>query len=236
MNQIFRQSFIIFEKLRCRSQLSLKLQAVDGATSFIEYRLDQLNNKHTKIAVNSTIWFFGSGYQKKGLVKDWIFLGPLTTEWRPCKIFAKLNGNHLLMPNIFKFHEYQTFGLTKIHNMSKIWFASNKYGLWKVWFTSNGSSKIFYFYLYNFSKFQMTIVKKNSSLFIMDFQDSYEVPLRHKYFWSTHFRQWNDIFKTLIVIRKCKKYGGKTIPRPVWASLWINSVKRYTVCFYCMPS
>ena len=31
-----------------------------------------------------------------------------------CKVFAKLNGDHLLMANIFKLHKYQTFGLTKI--------------------------------------------------------------------------------------------------------------------------
>ena len=37
---------------------------------FIECRLDQLNNNHTKTAVNSTIYFFESRYQKKYLVKD----------------------------------------------------------------------------------------------------------------------------------------------------------------------
>ena len=29
------------------------------------------------------------------------------------------------MANIFKLHEYQTFGLMKMHNMCKIWFANN---------------------------------------------------------------------------------------------------------------
>ena len=57
------------------------------------------------------------------------FFGPPTTKWRPCKIFAKLNGNHLLMANIFKLHEYQTFGLMKMHNMCKIWFANNIFSL-----------------------------------------------------------------------------------------------------------
>ena len=57
------------------------------------------------------------------------FFGPPTTKWRPCKIFAKLNGNHLLMANIFKLHEYQTFGLMKMHNIYKIWFASNIFSL-----------------------------------------------------------------------------------------------------------
>ena len=57
------------------------------------------------------------------------FFGPPTTKWRPCKIFAKLNGNHLLMANIFKLHEYQTFGLMKMHNMCKIWFANKIFSL-----------------------------------------------------------------------------------------------------------
>ena len=83
---------------------------------FIEYRLDQLNNKHTETAVNSTIQFFESSYQKSYLVKVWSFL----VHPQSCKIFAKLNGNHFLMANIFKLHKYQTFGLLKRHNMSKI--------------------------------------------------------------------------------------------------------------------
>ena len=57
------------------------------------------------------------------------FFDPPTTKWRPCKIFAKLNGNHLLMANIFKLHEYQTFGLMKMHNMCKIWFANKIFSL-----------------------------------------------------------------------------------------------------------
>ena len=94
---------------------------------FIEYRRDQISNKHTKIAVNSTIQYFEGRSQKNVC---WEF-GPSTTKWRPCKIFAKLNGNHLLMANIFKLHEYQTFGLMKIHNMCKTWFANKIFSLWK---------------------------------------------------------------------------------------------------------
>ena len=55
--------------------------------------------------------------------------GPPTTKWWPCNIFAKLNENHLLMANIFKLHEYQTFGLMKMHNMCKIWFANKIFSL-----------------------------------------------------------------------------------------------------------
>ena len=42
------------------------------------------------------------------------FFDPPTREWQPCKMFAKLNGNHLLMANIFTLHEYQTFCLMEI--------------------------------------------------------------------------------------------------------------------------
>ena len=38
-------------------------------------------------------------------------LGPPTTNLRLRKIFAKLNGNHILMINILKRHKYQTFSL-----------------------------------------------------------------------------------------------------------------------------
>ena len=39
--------------------------------------------------------------------------------------------NHLLVSNIFKLHEYQTFGLMEMHNMYKIWFANNIFSLWR---------------------------------------------------------------------------------------------------------
>ena len=59
-----------------------------------------------------------------------MFFCPPTKKWRLRKIFAKLNGNHL-MANIFKLHEYQTFGFMKMHNMNKIWLANNKFSLLK---------------------------------------------------------------------------------------------------------
>ena len=46
-------------------------------------------------------------------------------------MFAKLTGNHHLMANIFNFHKNETFGVLKMHNMSKIWFANNKFSFWK---------------------------------------------------------------------------------------------------------
>ena len=81
---------------------------------FIEYRLDQLENKHAKIAVNSAIWYFEGCPPKKMSAKSLKLFGPTTTKWQPCKVFAKLNGNHLLMTNILKLHKYQTFGLMKM--------------------------------------------------------------------------------------------------------------------------
>ena len=57
------------------------------------------------------------------------FFGPHTTQWQPCKICPKLNRNHLLVANIFKLHEYRTFGLMKMHNMCKIWFANKIFSL-----------------------------------------------------------------------------------------------------------
>ena len=106
---------------------------------FIEYCLDQLNTNHTKIAVNSTISF-----------------GPRTTKWCPCKIFAKLNGNHLLMANISKLHKHKTFGLMKMHNMYKsdLPITYSVYG--KVWFTMNGSSKMLFFSFCLFPFFQIS--------------------------------------------------------------------------------
>ena len=66
---------------------------------------------------------------KEMSAKSLKLFGPSTTKWRACKFFAKLNRNHLLMANIFKLQEYQTFGLMKIHNMCKIWFANKIFSL-----------------------------------------------------------------------------------------------------------
>ena len=98
---------------------------------FIEYPLDQLNSKHTKITVSSTIQYFEGHFLKKCLPKKYEGFAPPTAKWRSCKLFAELNGNHLLMANIFKLHAYQTFGLMKMHNMCKIRFANNMFSLWK---------------------------------------------------------------------------------------------------------
>ena len=36
------------------------------------------------------------------------------------------------MASISKRHEYQTFGLMKMYNMSKIWFANNMFSFMKM--------------------------------------------------------------------------------------------------------
>ena len=106
MNQIFGQRLIIFENWDIWVNYCWNYGLSKLLLQFIEYRLDQLNNKHTKIAVNSAIQYFEGCSENKCLLKVWNFLVHLTSKWQPCKVFAKLNGNHLLMINFFKLHEY----------------------------------------------------------------------------------------------------------------------------------
>ena len=126
MNQIVGHSFIIFEKVRCSGQLLLKLWAEEVTTSL-----------HWKSSRST--WYQTHRNSKLGNTVFWrllsnsfemLFSQP-TPKWRLCKIFAKLNSNYLLMTNIFKLHQYKTFGLMKMHNMCKIWFANNILSLWK---------------------------------------------------------------------------------------------------------
>ena len=91
---------------------------------FIDYRLDHLKNKHTKIAVNSTVQFFENYYQKKCLVKVWSFSAQPPQNDSPLKFLQKVNRNNLFMTNIFKLHEHHTFGLMKMDNMKKTWFIT----------------------------------------------------------------------------------------------------------------
>ena len=95
----------------------------------IEYRLDQLNNKHTKNGSKLGNTVFWRLFSKQMFAKSLNLFGPPTTKWRPCKEFATLNRNHLLMANILKLNKYQTFGLMKMCNMCKIWFANNIFSL-----------------------------------------------------------------------------------------------------------
>ena len=80
------------------------------------------------------------------------FFGPPTLKWRPCKISAKLSGNHVLMANIFKLHKYQTFGLFMelymVYCICIIWAKSDlpiiNSVCKRVWFTINGLLKILF--------------------------------------------------------------------------------------------
>ena len=131
MNQIFGQRFILLKNGCIAVNYCWNYGPSKLLFHFTEYCLDQLNNKHTKIAVNSTIKFLESRNKKKYLLKVWSFFSPPITLWQPCKIFAKLNRNHLLLAKIFKLQKFQIFVLLKMHSMSKIWFANNKFSLWK---------------------------------------------------------------------------------------------------------
>ena len=91
---------------------------------FIEYPLDQLNSKHMKIPVNSTIQFLEGRHQNKCLLKVFLVHSPQNDG--PVK-FVKLDGNQILIVIIFKLQEYQTFVLMKLHNVSKVEFANNKF-------------------------------------------------------------------------------------------------------------
>ena len=82
--------------------------------NFIEYRLDQLNKKHTKIAGNSTMQYFEGSSQNKCLLKVWIF-GPPTTKWWAC------NFQTSRILDIW-FNENAQYE-------SKAWFANNKFNL-----------------------------------------------------------------------------------------------------------
>ena len=67
--------------------------------NFTEYRLDQLNNKHTKIAVNSTKQYFEDRSQKKCLVKVWSFFVHPSQNGGPVKLLqnrteTNINGQY----------------------------------------------------------------------------------------------------------------------------------------------
>ena len=67
------------------------------------------------------------------------------------------------MDNIFKLYEYQTFGLLKMHNMYKIWFANNIFILWKrlVYDWRVVENAIFYFLPFPFTKISKDSCQKS---------------------------------------------------------------------------
>ena len=46
--------------------------------------------------------------------------------------------------------------------------------------------------------------------------------------------------ENILLEKSYTKYGGETIPRPLEklfpAYLWINCLRFYTICFYCIPN
>ena len=112
-----------------------------------------------------------------------------------------MNGNHLLMANISELHEYQTFYLMKMHNMSKIWFANNKFE--KVWSTINVPSKMFCF---PFSCFQISndYCQKpygKTILFIMDLERSSDE--MHLFRFTFFLNERNITTSLLMIYLKC---------------------------------
>ena len=59
---------------------------------------------------------------------------------------------------------------------------------------------------------------------------------------TMNFGQLTEYNSGNISLKKsCTKYGGETVPRTFsknqnWAYSWIDVLKFYTACFYCMPS
>ena len=86
---------------------------------FFRYRLGHLDKRQTKIAENSTIYFFWKLAPKQVFLESFKFFDAPTTKWRSFKFFAKLNGNHILMANFSKLCKCQTFDLIELHNLSK---------------------------------------------------------------------------------------------------------------------
>ena len=52
-------------------------------------------------------------------------------NYGPSKLLLHMKRNHLLIANIFKLHEYQTFDLMKMHNRWKIWVANKIFSLFR---------------------------------------------------------------------------------------------------------
>ena len=78
---------------------------------FFRYRLGHLDNRQTKIAVNSAIHFFKKLTPKQVFVESLKVFDQPSTKWRSFKFFAKLNRNHILMANFSKLSKYQAFVL-----------------------------------------------------------------------------------------------------------------------------
>ena len=104
---------------------------------FIEYCLEQLNNKHKKIAMDSTIHFFESHYQKKYLVK----------------VFWSTNHKTRYLRNWTETIWHSVYWKCIIWAKSDLPIINSVCG--EVWFTINGLSKMLFFN-FNFSFFHVS--------------------------------------------------------------------------------
>ena len=142
--------------------------------------------------------------------------GSPTTKWRPCKIFPKLNGNHLFMANIFKLQEYQTFALMKCIIWAKSDLPVMNWVCEKFDLRWMGRRKCFFFYfwLFSFSKFRMTFCRKPyngfwgflwSSTKLHSFLILFILP--EKYFSSEIMQKMRqgDQFQTSLFFKKMRK-------------------------------
>ena len=79
------QRFIIFTKMRFGVNYCWNYGPLKLLLYLVEYPLDQLNSKHTKIAANSAIQYFEGCSQNKCLLKVWSFLVYPTQNGGPVK-------------------------------------------------------------------------------------------------------------------------------------------------------
>ena len=119
------------------------------------------------------------------------FFSSPTAKWLPLKNFTKLNGNHLSIFSNFTNIRHFVYWKCIIWAKSDLPIIKLVYG--KFCFRLSRQSKMLFcsFYLFSFSKFQMTIFKvlmEQSSFFVSCF----EIILHHKYFWSTNIWQCHD--------------------------------------------
>ena len=113
MNQIFGNRFIIFKKWGIAVNYCWNYGSSKLLLHFIEYRLDQLNSKQTKIAVNLAIQYFEDFCQKKCLQKVWSFLVDPPQNGGPVKFLRNWTKSS------FNGQYFQT------SRISDIWFSEN---------------------------------------------------------------------------------------------------------------
>ena len=103
ISQVFGKGLLFLKIWHIRVNYGWNYGLLNLLFRFFCYRLGHLNNRQTKIAGNSIIYFFWKLKPKKVFGESFKFYDAPTTKWRSFKYFAKLKGNHILMANFFKF-------------------------------------------------------------------------------------------------------------------------------------